>query len=51
MSKPTDRDLKAAWNDGYSAALANARDHLGITDEDLGDLWDELVKLEEGEVK
>ena len=34
-------NYRDAWNDGYTSGLANARDHLNLKDEDLGDLWEE----------
>jgi hypothetical protein len=42
----TPKEYRMAWNDGYSAALANVKEHLGLEDEDLGDLWDELAKVD-----
>jgi hypothetical protein len=41
---------KEAWNDGYTSGLANARDHLGISDEDLGDLWEEATPPDEDDL-
>jgi hypothetical protein len=41
------RDIRAAWNDGYSAAVSNAQDAGLITEEQSYDLLEELSRLED----
>jgi hypothetical protein len=41
------KEIRAAWNDGYSAAISNALDAGLITEEQSYDLLEELSRLED----
>ena len=41
------REIRAAWNDGYSAAVSNAQDAGLITEEQSYDLLEELSRLDQ----
>jgi hypothetical protein len=41
------KEIRAAWNDGYSAAVSNAQDAALITEEQSYDLLEELSRLED----
>ena len=41
------RAMKTQWNDGYSAAISNSRDLLGMSQEQVDDLLGELANVEQ----
>jgi len=41
------REMKTQWNDGYSSAISNARELLGMTEEQVDDLLGELANVDE----